>query len=229
MITLAGVLITVAGFWYDRSARVENRVHQAWTLVASNDGGNIGLIEALEFLNDKGIDISSLDLSNAHLHAVKLEGANLNHGNFRNAELSKSMLAKAKLGAAKLHGAKLFGADLTGATLAKADLTRAKLRGADLRSVNLDAAILVGATLIDAKVSDDWQETAWFCNTTMPDGGSNNKDCAKLVLHCEDLSTRGSIAEDYMEGVCKWLSNREDDLASLSIPAADAGHMRSRP
>ena len=241
MVTVIGVLITVVGFWVDRSARVENRVHQAWTLVASNEGGNIGLIEALEFLNDENIHLSSLDANNAHLYAVELGGANLNHSNFENAELSEAMLAEAKLGDAKLIGAKLFGADLTGATLVRADLTGAKLGRADLTSINLDkadlteanlqrasltdvkldGAIFVGATLKDAKVSDHWPTTVWFCNTTMPDGTLNDSDCATLEVECEALARERTMVGDYLEGPCKWQEGRKEKMPGLPPLATD--------
>jgi uncharacterized protein YjbI with pentapeptide repeats len=246
MVTVVGVLITVVGFWVDRSARVENRVHQAWTLVASNEGGNIGLIEALEFLNDENIHLSSLDANNAHLYAVELRGANLNHSNFENAELSESMLAEAKLGDAKLIGAKLFGADLTGATLVGADLTGAKLGRADLTSINLDkadlteanlqranltgasltdvkldGAIFLGATLKDAEVSDHWPTTVWFCNTTMPDGTLNDNDCATLEVECEALASERAIVGDYMEGPCEWQMGWKEKMQGLPPLATD--------
>jgi hypothetical protein len=68
-----------------------------------------------------------------------------------------------------LSGASLTDANLSGANLNSADLSGVDLRGVDLSGVDLsDAAFATKAENLDR---------ATFCNTTMPDGTVNNRDC----------------------------------------------------
>ena len=91
------------------------------------------------------------------LTGMELPGANL-----RNAQLAGSYLGYTSF----------FSADLSYADLNYTDLSEADLRNASLMGSNLKNSILEGANLKDAKL---WG--AKFCNTTMPDGSINNRDC----------------------------------------------------
>ena len=77
---------------------------------------------------------------------------------------SSARLARADLLQVNLNGARLHSVDFTGANLREADLRGRNLRRANLTDANLRAAKLVGSVLKDAI----------FCNTTMPDGSTNN-------------------------------------------------------
>ena len=68
-----------------------------------------------------------------------------------------------------LTGSYLYKADLRGANLEHSDLADGYLSMADFTDANLRAANLTGSLLKDAI----------FCNTTMPDGLTNNSGCTR--------------------------------------------------
>jgi hypothetical protein len=125
------LVIALVGFWLEVQNREEDRVNRAWSLVAAAKEvqGNVGLIEALEMLNARRIDMSRLEMPSAYLHWVRLEGARLDQAN-----LTKADLVGANLTGAYLESANLSEADLMGAVLTKANLTGADLSGAYLRA-----------------------------------------------------------------------------------------------
>jgi uncharacterized protein YjbI with pentapeptide repeats len=108
-------------------------------------------------------DLSKADLSGANLRGAHLSEAKLRRAKLRGADLSGADLIRAYLIRAYLSEADLRRADLSGADLREADLS-----GADLREANLNGANLIGVDLTDAKL----------CQTTMPDGTVNNRDCS---------------------------------------------------
>jgi len=81
-----------------------------------------------------------------------LSGADL-----READLSQAVLSQAKLVGANLHRIRLQGADLT-----NADLTDANLYGIDLREAITENTLF---------------EKAKLCNTILPDGKVEYRDC----------------------------------------------------
>ena len=64
------------------------------------------------------------------------------------------------------------------ANLIKANLKKTDLRRANLSDANLSGAKLNGANLSDANLNEVNLDKAILCNTTMPDGPINNRDCA---------------------------------------------------
>jgi uncharacterized protein YjbI with pentapeptide repeats len=92
-------------------------------------------------------------------------------------DLSSAVLSGANLTGANLTGADLSRADLTGASLTGADLSRADLSRARLVGADLSRADLTGANLTGANLSEVDLSGVKFCNTTMPDGTINNRDC----------------------------------------------------
>jgi len=109
----------------------------------------------------------SCDLRGAELQGAIVEDADLRKAILSGANFYKASLSGANLLDASLSGTYLLKADLLYANLSGADLHEAELRGADLRNANLQNADLRRAILSGAK----------FCNTTMPDGSINNRDC----------------------------------------------------
>ena len=77
--------------------------------------------------------------------------------------------SKCDLSNSDLTGSYLYKADLRGANLEDADLTDVYLAKADLTEANLRGAQLAGSLLKDVV----------FCNTTMPDGTTNNSGCTR--------------------------------------------------
>ena len=72
----------------------------------------------------------------------------------------------------------LYKSDLRGANLEDADLTDVYLAKADLTDANLRGAHLAGVLLKDVV----------FCNTTMPDGSTNNSGCTRLHVPWKRLT-----------------------------------------
>jgi hypothetical protein len=179
----------------ERDDREEDRINRAWSLVAAakvEGTGNVGLIEALETLASRGINLSQAKLPGAYLYGARLSRARLlkadlseavlvradpRGANLGEADLSEATLFKANLGGVVLRKANLARANLLGATLVEADLIRATLIGTNLAGADLSRAELVGAKLVGTDLSRAELERAQLCNTTMPDGGVCNRDC----------------------------------------------------
>jgi uncharacterized protein YjbI with pentapeptide repeats len=210
-------LIGLVAFLLDLQNREEERVNRAWSLVAAakvEGTGNVGLIEALETLASRGIDLSQVKLPGAYLVRVRLRGAmlymaNLSEANLRRAVLNQAKLGDADLRGADLHWADLSDADLVGADLRKASLVVADLRGAnlikaklgdaDLRGVDLIGAYLLGADLSDADLVGADLSDADLSNAKL---GTVNLSEAKLVgadLRGADLSQVELLEADLSE------------------------------
>ncbi|MEK9669280.1 MAG: pentapeptide repeat-containing protein, partial [Deltaproteobacteria bacterium] len=82
-------------------------------------------------------------------------------------DLRGTDLSGTTLRAANLSGANLSGATLEGAYLVRADLSDANLQGTNLRDASLRKADISGTDIAKA----------FLCNTFMPDGSINNRDC----------------------------------------------------
>jgi uncharacterized protein YjbI with pentapeptide repeats len=122
-------------------------------------------------------------LTSDHGRFTNLSGVNLFEANLANADLLLANLSRANLTGADLTGANMAGANLANAdlfetnfsntSLSTANMTGADMTMAELSGVNLEWANLHKANLADVRNLD----TAKFCNTTMPDGTLNNRDC----------------------------------------------------
>jgi uncharacterized protein YjbI with pentapeptide repeats len=162
LVGIAAAILTAFQFQLELENREEDRVNRAWSLVAAAKEvqGNVGLIEALETLNVRGIDMSRLEIPGTYLLEVKLERGMLREANLRLADLRMANLSRADLSAANLSSAKLLGANmsgketmLTGANLSGAELPGANLSNADLINTDLSNADLVNATLSNANLA----------------------------------------------------------------------------
>jgi hypothetical protein len=86
------------------------------------------------------------------------------------------------------------GLDARGSNLSNTNLSGADARGADFRGANLSGACLVGADLLDARLGASVNlGKAVFCNTRMPDGSPNHRDCARGTPCCLAPDGVGSI------------------------------------
>lgn len=137
-------------------------------------------------------DLSNLDLSGANLKIAtltssNLSGTNLTRSNLMLAFMDGINLSGAVLKGAQMNGAQLSQANLSGADLSEAEMTQANLLDADLSNANLQGAIMLavklgeanlkGANLKDANLRGVNRSMALFCNTVMPDGAIENRDC----------------------------------------------------
>ena len=117
-----------------------------------------------------GVVLSGETAKKRLLETKECVGCDLTGAYLWKAELQRRNLSKVNLSGAYLRNASLAGADLS-----NADLTGADLYGADLRMANLRRSDLTGANLSFAKGAN--LNEAQLCNTTMPDGVINNRDC----------------------------------------------------
>jgi hypothetical protein len=159
-------VIVVALFqWFSESGnRVKERHYRAWDIVNSARGstGDGGRRDALQDLNNDGVALANAPLSDAYLIGINLSRAMLNGASLKNANLAGAQLQGADLGTANLVNANLIGANLSEANLVAADLTGANLHGASLFKADLKETTIVQTS---------------FCQTLMPDGTTNNKNC----------------------------------------------------
>jgi len=138
----------------------QNAIARAWEIVGRKASGNSGKIEALEFLNKRGIPLIGIDLSakthggSVWLSFVDLRGVDLVRANLRQANLSYAKLSHAKLSYANLRQANLSYANLRHANLSRADLPGANLFGADLRGANLFLTILDAADFSESTIDE---------------------------------------------------------------------------
>ena len=124
--------------------------------------GNIAKQKLLKTRECVGCDLRGVDLTGADLIGV----------NLTEADLSRADLWKTYLSNANLEKAVLEKADLRFTYLNKANLQSSNLTDANLKFANLVSARMHGATLSNADLTN-----AKFCETTMPDGSINNRDC----------------------------------------------------
>ncbi len=142
--------------------------------------------ECLEALNQDNSPHKGPDLGRCDLAASDLANADLRFANLMDADLRFTVLKNADLRDAVLIGADLSWADLRRANLSCTfnctlnrfiKLVGANLRGANLVGANLYAADLSGANLLGADLTDATLIDTIFCETTMPDGSTNNEGC----------------------------------------------------
>lgn len=149
------IFITPAALYFQYQSLQEQKILGAWQLITTKAKGNSGKIEALEFLNSKGVPLVGVDLSKAYLSGVNLKGANILNADFTNADLNDANFEGANLRGVNFIGADLFKANFTGADLWSVNFTGAYLRGvnfteADLSNANFTGAFLAGANFTNA-------------------------------------------------------------------------------
>lgn len=121
--------------------------------------------------------LRGVDFSCAILNSAKLSGADMTNTKLVNSYLYRTDLSEAILVNANLENAMLWLTELQGANLTGANLEGARLWGANLNSANLSYANLTGADFSRANLTNTTTIDAVFCNTIMPTGYRNNRDC----------------------------------------------------
>ncbi len=158
------IVATAVKFGWDASDRHRKHLFENWDIVAlnTNPAGkpitvNRGRKEALEFLHDRGEDLSRVRAEQAVLNGLNLPGR---------AQLQDSDFQGATLFTAYLSGANLYNVDFRDANLDRsnfkesvlqyahfqnADLQHACLRSADLQNANFEGTNLDGVDFRGAK------------------------------------------------------------------------------
>lgn len=138
-----------------------------------------------------GTDMSrttSTNLSAAFSFAPKLNmsgNSTLNSDNFAGAELQGANFSGAALDQTTFFSDPMNGSTWVNARLRNDELAGTKLQGAMMQGITIDAlstfyrAQLQSANLLGGKIADlaRFLFEGTFCNTTMPDGSVNNRDC----------------------------------------------------
>lgn len=166
-IVIGSIFIAYQLFLAEKKEWVNTRITSAWQLVTTKASGNTGKIEALEYLNSKGLSLSGINLSlvpeqcdpdkikffrpaddakdkiilnpRVYLKNVNLEKANLNYSFLTDTNFSNANLSQAKLNFSDFQVSKLHGANLSNTKLHNADF-----RGSELQGSDLSGAILIG-------------------------------------------------------------------------------------
>ena len=131
----------------------QNAIARAWEIVGRKASGNSGKIEALEFLNKKGIPLLGIDLSKGtHGGFVWLYGANLIGANLHSANLSGAVMSRSKLSRANMRGAKLINTRfLDQADLCGANLSYTVLDNVDFSFAKIDTTTNFGPAFLKDK------------------------------------------------------------------------------
>ncbi len=129
-----GIIAAIFGLVLQYQSLQEQKILGAWQLITTKVSGNSGKIQALEFLNSKGVPLVGVDLSKAYLRGVNLKGANLQGADFELADLSD----------AHFEGADLQNTKFKGADLSDAHFEGANLSGARFYGVNQIGDIILG-------------------------------------------------------------------------------------
>jgi len=126
--------------------------------------------------NLKGVQLKRANLKRVILRESFLSEANMSEANMSGADLSDSYIWDANIRKAILRNANLSGANLKNSNLSGSNLSGVNLEGANLSGTNLSNVNLENANLKGAILLSDMRNIR-LCNTTMPDGSVNNRNC----------------------------------------------------
>jgi uncharacterized protein YjbI with pentapeptide repeats len=178
----------------------QERLGQAWSILATKSDGNTGKLWALDYLNNRGMSLAHIDLSPASpdgrvfLDDVRLQGAALQNSDLSRVRMNRADLSfrkgtgdgkpiRTNLTLARVKSADLDSADLSGVILKKADLT-----GAELNNVNFLGATLNGANISRAlfrnarNLTKEVLNGAWYWSSREPRGLKD--DLRQFVKSC---------------------------------------------
>ncbi|GEM_PF-6145218 len=191
---IGGLIVSVIEFLRKEGSQFTEREKKAWDIIQLMEGKEVegGRIEAIQFLHQKGRDLSGLKAPKAFLRRIQLQRANLsnvdfssaklNDANFNGADLSEANLEKADLSGVNFRNAKLIGANLSETNLEKTDF-----RGANLCGTNLSGAKFSGAKFNNSSYNEETQFPQGFNPQNQSMGlilpGVDSKPIASTVLN----------------------------------------------
>lgn len=210
-----GIAIALIAFAIDYHGRIDERTRGAWELLALGGAGNSGKIEALEYLNSRGLfkrrqSLTGIELASkegearTYLLGVSLVGAdmteaNLSGTNLFNADLSGANLSRANLSKSNLNSANLSGATVRRTDFSGAKLNSAKIRGTNLMSANLSEADLGGADLSGASLWGANLTGANLVGAHLRGALLSGVDLSAAMLWKADLSG-ANLSRTYLQG-----------------------------
>lgn len=150
------IVSTAIMFFLEINDRRKRDHYEAWQVInsAAKQSGSGGRIQALQDLNDDGVDLEGVFSPDADLTGIQLHSGKLNRANFSRSQLNRSVLEEAQLVEANLEKANLSETRLMKANLWKAHLEKANLMEADLSGATLTNAHLEDAFLWEAKLQN---------------------------------------------------------------------------
>lgn len=156
LLAAVGLVVALAGFWFDYEERVHERTVRAWQLLTAPAQGNSGKVAALEYLNRQdGLWCGNAECALPLKERSTLSGIDLSATTRRTGNhLDFVDLGRASLPGAKLRSAFLRFSNFRGANLTEADLSQALLVYADFGSASLSGASLRGAIMYNANLKD---------------------------------------------------------------------------
>jgi uncharacterized protein YjbI with pentapeptide repeats len=197
-----GVLISLAltlfKYFQEAPKRQQQDHYQAWEIInsAHEQKASGGRIEALQDLNENGVELRDLVLDRANLSGIILDNGKLANTSFQNATLGCipvgrkekcSTMRHANLYQAQFKNAYLSKIDfqetnLIDANLQKAYLKQAKLQNANLYLANLEEAELPGAKFQGANLENTNFKNAIICGNIFDESTSSKKTiCANFI------------------------------------------------
>ena len=196
------IVVAVIFYFLEVPTRRKQVQYDAWRVITSNEGktGSGGRIQALQDLNNDGVDLTGVDLRMAFLRGVKLQHVTLSWADLTGADLSGAKLVGAQLLGARLSGARLGEADLSGARLVGADLS-----GANLGLANLHLAALVNTNLSGVNLYGANLSRAEFFGAILEGAGVHGANLSKAVnlTQAQVDSARGDDTTTLPEGVVR--------------------------
>lgn len=191
--TLVGILISLVNFWQNNQHRERERVVHAFDTIAIHQPGNTGKVQAIEYLNKKGISLKSIDVSwhgypgkdlqNLILRdKVDLRGANFAFADLQGAQMREANLQQANFSGAYLHGAFLHKSNFTNACMIRTHFPNADLSEANFTNANITGAAFGEATgltqnQIDSACIYENKENGTGYPMSLPEGISPPKTC----------------------------------------------------
>jgi hypothetical protein len=99
----------------------------------------VSIKEFVQFLHDKGYDLSKVNLEKVDLSDLNLDGINLEKAHLYKTNLERTSLRGANLSRANMYRVNIHEADLTGANIYRADFkfsNRYRVKGLDVLEIN---------------------------------------------------------------------------------------------
>ncbi|WP_448562547.1 pentapeptide repeat-containing protein [Trichothermofontia sp.] len=193
------VIFSSIQFMLDLQDRQVAHVAENWqTIIHSGDQGlraGAGRRRAIEYLHDRGEDLTNLGAAGAVLSGLNLPGrAQLQEANFRGAKLVRAYLKGANLYAADFSPSNLtqpaIATQLGWSNLRATDLRYADFRGADLQHSCLKDANLGGA-IFDANTN---LKGTNFKNVQFEDEDTHTK--AKMLIGNTEVSLQEWLSQN---------------------------------
>ena len=215
--------------------------YEAWQILTNPDlkdqASNGGRKQALENLNDQGIDLSGITMNKAILNDIFLKNARLRESHFDEARLGSANLQASFLSEASLKSANLFKANLSFADIIESHLESADLSYADLRDtefikvklngVRFDYANLRNATWIESNITGATFKESNLIGANLVEIGkipNNPPDQFQTIRYNEETQfpknfDRSKIQCCYIASDSKLIGDnlQRTDLSSLNI------------